>query len=97
MKVRKHGTASMYAFGCRCPYCSKANGASAWAKRKARGWDAPLDMEMFGAGSDPVAVDIGGSHVMVSPEAVRRALAKFANAIKVEALTETKLGSSWNR
>ena len=96
MKVRKHGTASMYAFGCRCPDCSKANGASAWAKRKAMGWDAPLDMAMFSSGV-PVTVNIGGNSVMVSPEAVRRALAKFANAIKVEALTETKLGSTGNR
>ena len=96
MKVRQHGTASMYAFGCRCPDCSKADCASAWAKRKASGWDAPLDMSAFG-GNDPVEVEIHGETVMVSAEAVKRALARFANAIKVEALTETKLGSARNR
>lgn len=80
----------MYAFGCRCPDCTKANGASAWAKRKARGWDAPLEIAGFCSGKDPVKVFIGASAVMVSPEALRRAVARFENAIKVEALTKSR-------
>ena len=90
MKVREHGTASMYAYGCRCVRCCEANNASAWAKRKAARWDAPLDLSAFMTASDPVRVVIRGETFMVPPEAVRRALEKCGNAIKVEALAASR-------
>ena len=90
MKVREHGTASMYAAGCRCRKCTAANSASSWAKRKAQGWDAPVDMAAFYTASDPVRVVIRGEAFMVPPEAIRRAVGRFENAIKVEALAASR-------
>ena len=87
MKIREHGTASMYAAGCRCAACVKANGARVWAKRKAADWTDDLDLSALFGKRRAVKFPAGGKECFVSAEAIRRAVAKHANLIKVEALT----------
>lgn len=87
MRVREHGTASMYNAGCRCRDCTKANSARAWAKRAAAAWDGSVADALGG-----IDLTISGRSVMVPAEAVRRAVEGMENAIKVEALASVRSG-----
>lgn len=80
----KHGTYNAYKkAGCRCPKCTDANSAHAWAQRKTALWDAPV-------GSHVIVVEglsINGGKIVMPSAIVAEAINNLAERIKTEALS----------